>query len=135
MKLHGPPFDSVIEEMVYNIVMGGEALAFESISVGYNSLVSLGIPNNPLWKDKLRYCQIILEADATTTTKTKAIRFVEVKTEAGSLTVNAAEVRAKGLPLGDLGVYEIKGVENMANFRAIGLEASKTHFLRVQYYG
>ena len=133
--MHGPPFDNNIEAMIYNLMVGGKALAFETLAVGHDSLVSLAIANNAAWADKVDYCIIVAEADNTVTDSSRIVRFVESPTAAGSLTVSASEVRGKGMPLGDLGVAEIKGIENMQNVRFIGIEAGKTHALRVQYYG
>jgi hypothetical protein len=40
-----------------------------------------------------------------------------------------------GMPLGDLSIYEVGGEANLSNIKFIGIEAGKTHKLRVSYYG
>jgi len=135
MKLHGPPFDQVIEEMIFNIMMGGEALAYETITVDDTAIKTLVLPTSTTWVGKFKYAQIIVEADTTTTAKSKAIRFLECDKTPANLTISLTELKAKGMPLGDMGVYEVKGLENLAHFKFVGLEAGKVHSLRIQYYG
>ena len=130
-----PPFASDNQAQIYGLMMGGDAIAHESVSFGHDTFGRLAIANNPLWKDKVSYCLIFVEADATTVTKTRAIRWVQVKTASGSLTINETNVRAQGFPFGDGGVFEVKGLANMQNLRLIGIETGKTHTIRVCYFG
>lgn len=41
---------------------------------------------------------------------------------------------AQGLVLGDRTPYEIKGRDNLSNFKIIGVDAGLTHSLQIQYY-
>ena len=130
-----PPFNTDIENQIYSLMMGGDAVAFESVAVGYNTLAKLSIGNNALWADRIKYCMVFVEADATTANKSRAIRWLQVPSVAGSLTVNEANVRAQGFPFADAGVFEVKGLANMQHLRLIGLEFGKSHTIRVEYYG
>ena len=130
-----PPFNTDIENQIYGLMMGGDALAFESVAVGYATLAKLTIPVNAAWIDKVKYCMVLVEADPTAETQAKAIRWVQVNPASGTFTVNEASVRAQGFPFGDAGVFEVKGLANMQNLRLIGLQFGKAHTIRVEYYG
>ena len=59
------------------------------------------------------------------TEKSRVIRFKE----------NGSDPSANsGIALGDNDLYEITGRWNLESFRVIGVEAGKSHVLRVQYY-
>ena len=68
---------------------------------------------------------IMVEADQTAFQKNRVIRFKENGT---------APALNSGFALGDNDIYELIGKENLKNFSVIGIEESKTHFLRIQYY-
>ncbi len=68
---------------------------------------------------------IMVEADQTIFQKNRAIRFKEN---------GAIPTSNSGFALGDNDIYTIVGKDNLTNFNVIGIEESKTHFLRIQYY-
>jgi hypothetical protein len=77
------------------------------------------------------FALITVEADPATADKKKVIRFTEDNL---SIPTNVAGTDL-GMPLGDLSIYECKGLANLPAFQMIGREAGKTHSVRVQYYG
>lgn len=135
MKLATPPFSADIkEQQLHGLLVGGQALAFETVAVSNAALVSLPIGNNTAWADKIVYCRIMLEVDATASITNKAVRFVQ-SPSIGGASVTGSLVTNNGFAFGDLGIITVNGPENMKNFRCIGVEAGKTHHLRVEYYG
>lgn len=123
MKLPKPPFHGLTNELLYAILAGVDCLGYENLEVSDFGMVSLTPPENAVW------AMLVLEADPTTADKTRAIRFCDLFEDEEFPTA------FEGVPLGHLGYYRIKGKKNLQNFRAIGVEAGKTHSLKVQYYG
>lgn len=72
-----------------------------------------------------QYAHIIVEASDSATDKTKVIRFWEDGSYPNAY---------NGMPLGDLGTYEVKGKENMQRFKMIGIQAYNMHQVQVQYF-
>ena len=121
------------EKLLYNLIAGGEAIAYESLSVNNSSFTTLTIPNT---NDKVVYARVIMEADATTTDPTKAARFIQSPNiGTGKSTITPTNLKAQGFLLADKGTFTISGLGNLKSFKCIGLDAGKTHTLRVEYYG
>ena len=92
---------------------------YEDLSVTDMEVAQLTIPENAI------SATISIEADTSVTDKTRVIRFKE----------NGSDPSANsGIALGDNDLYEITGRWNLESFRVIGIEAGKSHVLRVQYY-
>jgi hypothetical protein len=68
---------------------------------------------------------VFFEVDASATNKLRALRYKENGTDP---TANS------GQAFGDGDVLELFGKTSLDNFKVIGIEAGKTHILRVQYY-
>lgn len=97
------------------INIGYEKLAVDS----HTTAVKLTVPA------KANYAILRLVADATTTDKTLVIRFRMDGT---------APTTAEGMPIGDKESFDISETQNLTNFRAISIEASKTHYLYILYF-
>jgi hypothetical protein len=91
----------------------------QKLTVGSASAVGLTIPTGAL------LAIITVEADATSTDTTRAVRF----RESGS-----AATASIGTPLGDLDTYECIGPDPLSLFSVIGIEGSKSHTLNINYY-
>ena len=74
------------------------------------------------------YALIVCEADILASDKTRVVRFKQFDT-----VYNPPSTYA-GIPLGDLGVVEIKGKKNMEGFLATGINNGEYHLLRIEYY-
>ncbi len=73
-----------------------------------------------------QYAICVLEADNADVDKARVGRF---RCDA------TAPTAAEGMPVGDNGSFEIKGTDNLNNFKIIGINAGKTHTLRIEFYG
>ena len=92
---------------------------YEDLTVSDAEVAQLTIPENAI------SATISIEADASVTDKSKVIRFKE----------NGSDPTASsGIAFGDNDLYEITGRWNLESFRVIGVEAGKSHIIRVQYY-
>jgi hypothetical protein len=115
-----PPFYNQISEMLYGLLTGGRCIKDDSFTVDNTAAVSLVIPVGAVW------ALLVVEADATATSTDKVVRFTLDGT-----TVPDAVI---GMPLGDLDPLDVKDEKNLSNFKVIGIEAGKTHTVRVQYF-
>lgn len=68
---------------------------------------------------------LILEADATSTSLHRAVRFKENGSDPSS---------SSGFALGDNDIYSIIGIQNLEQFRIVSIEQDKTHIARVQFF-
>lgn len=118
------PVQSGEMKLLHALVHGGKCLGYEKLSVDDSAPVPLTVP------DGAKYAILVVDADATSTNPNKVINW----REDGDDPTNDAGTN-EGLILGDNSILEIKGAANLANFKMIGKEASKTHNVRVQYYG
>jgi hypothetical protein len=116
------PFHNVIAELLHGLITGGECIGYQELNVFAPYVSQLTIPEGAL------YALIICEADISSVDKTKVIRFKQFDT------INNPPNPYYGMPLGDLGVLEIKGKKNLEDFRATGTEYWKYHVLRIEYY-
>jgi len=120
MKIPKLPFHNVISDMLYTLIFQGECIAYVTIMVDDEAVRSFNIPV------EARYAMLITESDPNQNNKDLIIRFREDGSNPSA---------DEGMPLGDMGVYEVKGKENMSQFRMIGIEAGKQHKVRVQFFG
>lgn len=120
MKLPRLPLLDGIQELLYGLFFQGEAIQVHREYMDDNKgFVMLNVP------PEAQYCIIVLEADPTSSDKTNVVRWNEI-----GLMTN----QDFGMPLGHLGVLEIRGRENMTRFIAQRREGGKTHLMWVQYY-
>ena len=122
MKIPRLPFHNVIAELLHGLITGGECIGYEEIYVYYPYTISLNVPNGAL------YALIVCEADILSSDKTKVIRFKQIDP------ITNPPTPYSGVPLGDLGVVEIKGKKNLEDFRATGINGGEYHLLRIEYY-
>lgn len=120
MRIPSPPYQGPTDELLFAILTGGDCLGYQDLEVG-STPVRLVPPINTV------YALIVVEANSLAPDKSKVIRFTEAS--------NAQATPTRGMPLGDLSVYEVKGVRNLINFRAISINAGIRHTMRIQYYG
>lgn len=131
MKLHAPPFDSVTDEMLFGLAMGGEACAVEQVQFGA-TLIGL---SKPLWTEfrgKIRYAIACLIAPAAANPGMAAY-FSECQQDYSGQLLTLDTLRAQGMPLGHLGIYEIKGTANLERFTICSADATVCE-LRLQYF-
>lgn len=105
------------------LLHGGRCLGYEDFFVDDAPLAVLTIPAGA------KYALIYVQADTTSANLNRVVHFRE---DGGDPTTGVA---GDGIPLPDNGVYECSGAANLANFKIIGIEAGKTHTIRVIYYG
>jgi len=92
---------------------------YEDLAVTDMEVAQLTIPENGI------SATISIEADGSAAEKSRVVRFKE----------NGSDPSANsGIALGDNDLYEITGRWNLESFRVIGVEAGKSHIIRVQYY-
>jgi hypothetical protein len=120
MKIPNGPFQGPIEELILSLLLGGDCIGYEEMNVGAGR-VSLHFPPGT------RYALIVVEASPIAPDKSKVIRFQEME--------GNEVARDHGMILGDLSVYEVRGLYNLTHFRAISENPGIAHVMRVQYYG
>jgi len=92
---------------------------YEDLPVSDTEVAQLSIPENAI------SATISIEADGSAAEKSRVVRFKE----------NGSDPTASsGIALGENDLYEITGRWNLESFRVIGVEAGKSHIIRVQYY-
>jgi hypothetical protein len=126
-------------ELLFGLISGLNCLGYEQVT--FDDSAAIQLPNYGDYTQAVK-ALIVIEADATSTDKSKIARF----TEDGVTTPTTAI----GMPLGDLSIYETGGViqvetqafqasqafqNALENFQIIGIEAGKTLTLNVQYFG
>jgi len=92
---------------------------YEDLAVDDSEAKDLTVPDDAV------SASIFFEVDASATNKARALRYKENGT---------APTANSGQPFGDGDVLELFGKTSLENFKVIGIEASKSHVLRVQYY-
>jgi hypothetical protein len=119
--------------LLYALLMGGDAIGFERLIIN-SDVVPVKLAEIP---ENARYAQVILEVDPNSAVLEKACRFLEAPAKFDKVSGLYTEQlsTAQGMPLGHLGIYEIKDAENLKNFRILNLETGKTNLLMVQYFG
>ncbi|WP_010520485.1 hypothetical protein [Aquimarina agarivorans] len=99
--------------------MAEEAGGYQDLEVSGMEVVQLTVPEFAV------SALLIVEADVTAKILHRVIRFKEN---------GALPTENSGFGLGDNDAYTIIGKQNLDQFRCIGIEADKKHFLRIQYY-
>ncbi len=123
MKIPKIPYvNDVLGQLLYVLLTGGECSGYEEIPVNASQPFALNVPEGTV------YALVVCEADPTHPVKTKVVRYKQSDTQ------NNPPSASVGLPLGELGVVEIKGTSCLNAFRAIGIDNGYTHLLRVEYY-
>lgn len=92
---------------------------YEDLAVDDSEAKELTVPEGAV------SASIFFEVDASSTNKSRALRYKENGT---------APTTDSGQPFGDGDVLELFGKISLDNFKVIGIEAGKSHILRVQYY-
>lgn len=92
---------------------------YEDLEVDDTEAKALTVPEGAV------SASVFFEVDASATNKTRALRYKENGT---------GPTAASGQAFGDGDVLELFGKTSLDNFKIIGIEAGKTHTLRVQYY-
>lgn len=120
MRIPKLPFHNIITEMLYTLFFQGECIFCETMIVSDFYPSALSIPEHA------RYALMIVEADPLQYDKDLVVRFCE----------DGQNAQADfGMPLGHMGVYEVKGSGNMDRFTIIGIELGRHHKVRIQYFG
>ena len=119
MKIPKLFLHDTVTDWLHTLFFQGECIGSETITVYSYFASQLTIPVGA------QYALIVVEAAPAVADKSKVLRFWED----GSF-----PTASFGIPLGELGVYEVKGKENMNNFAMIGIEAFYSHSVQVQYF-
>lgn len=126
MKIPKTPYVNEVQgQLLYILLTGGECIGYEEIPLDGSQLKALNIPEGAV------YALMVCEADTSPLLpdKSRVVRYKQTDTQ------NNPPDFYSGMPLGDLGVVEVKGENNLAAFRAIGITPGYTHILKVEYYG
>lgn len=106
--------------LLHAILHGGRCLGYESLAFDDAAAVQLTVPPNT------RAAIIVVEAQGAVANENRIARFREDGVD---------PTAALGMPLGNNGSVEIKGSNNLAAFRIIGIDAAVSHIAHIQYYG
>lgn len=132
MRLPTGRFSDTTHNLLYGLLMGGDAIGFERLVVNSDieSVKLMQIPSTA------KYAQVVLEADSTSQKQDLCCRFLECSFQYIESTGSYQNLlsASAGMPLGHLGIYEIKDIENLKNFRIINTEPNKSNVLMVQYF-
>lgn len=132
MRLPVGRFSDTTHNLLYALLMGGDAIGFERLVIQSDTAITKlkKIPTTA------KYAQVVLEADVTSQRQESCCRFLECSFQYIESTGNYQDLlsASAGMPLGHLGIYEIKDTENLKNFRIINTEPDKTNVLMVQYF-
>jgi hypothetical protein len=120
MRIPKLPFHNVIGDLLYTLFFQGECVGYDTLVVDNANIGTLTIPEDA------RYAMLVVESDANQNNKDIVLRFREDGEE---------PTADDGIPLGDLGVYEVKGIENMQRFKIVGIEQERIHKIRIQFFG
>lgn len=120
MRIPKIPFHNVISDLLYTLFFQGECVGYVTLEVNADAVSTLSIP------EYARYAMMVIESDPYQYNKDIVLRFRED---------GEAPTSVEGMPLGDFGVYEVKGTENMQRFKIIGIEPGRQHKIRIQFFG
>lgn len=126
MKIPKTPYvNDVQAQLLYVLLTGGECIGYEEINIDDSAPQGLHIPAGTI------YALLVCESSNSPSLadKSRVIRYKQIDT------LNNPPNFLNGMPLGDLGVVEIKGENNLAAFQAISITPGFTHILKVEYYG
>jgi hypothetical protein len=133
-KSPGADSGSTTNDILDGILWGGVCIGYRKLAVtdaapvGFADIADpdaggplvAGIPAGS------KYAMCVLEADALEADSARVVRY---RTDASNPTA------AEGMPVGDNGSFEVKGTDNLANFKIIGMVAGHSHILRIEFYG
>ena len=120
MLIPKQPFYNVIADLLYTLFFQGDCVKYDIMIVDDAQVQTLVIPQHA------RYAVIVVEANTSQFNKDLVVRF----REDGDYPEPSI-----GMPLGDMGVYEVKGNTNMNRFKVIGIEPGLQHTIRIQFFG
>lgn len=113
-----------IAQAQYALLQGGSVIG-DPETLPVSSGVAVGFASIP---KQATYAIVVLTVDPTSTIPSNAVRYSQ---NGKSL----APTAASGMPLGDMGSFEVTGSDALRNTRFIGVEAGKNHVIHVEYYG
>lgn len=121
MRIPIPPFRGLMQDLLYSLLLQGECIGFEKLEVD-TLPASLNFPSGAV------YALIICEASSSTApaNRSKVVRYKQLGWE-------DLPTDTDGMPLGEVGVTEIKGKKNLENFRAVSIDGN-THTLMIEYF-
>lgn len=123
------PFEKTGERQLDEIGGFSNCLGYAKKAVTGAAVVTLTpIPKNT------RYAVLVVMCDPVISDPVAASNVVYVR-EDGGIPVTGAAPAGDGMPLGDLSIYEVKGIKNLKAFKMIGIRAGETHSVRIQYFG
>jgi len=132
MRLPNGRFSEMTHNLLYGLLMGGDAIGFERLIID-SDLIPKKFGEVP---DNARYALIVLEADATSKADITC-RYLQAPPkfdQASGLYIEQLSVTV-GMPLDHKAITEIKDVENLKNFRILNTEPGKINLLMVEYFG
>lgn len=112
---------SYIKRSISRIETGGRCSGKAVVTVTGSSAQDLRSVMPEFAKSAL----ITVEADATSSPQNLVIRFWES---------GDAPTTTDGIPLGHLDTYEIVNIQNLANFKVIATDGTKSHKLQILFY-
>jgi hypothetical protein len=125
MKIPRLYVHEIVSDLLLSLLLQGECVGSEQITINEVVASQLTIPKEAL------YALIVCTADPSPflADKSWVINYKQYDT------LDQPPNFFIGMPLGHLGVLEVKGKENMEAFRAISVTPGFFHTLRVEYYG
>ena len=123
------PFQTTEERQLNEIGGFSTCLGYAKKAVTDAAIVALTpIPKNA------RYAVLVVMCDPAITDPVESSNVIYVREDGGNPVTGAAPA-GDGMPLGDLSIYEVKGIKNLKNFKMIGIRVGETHSVRIQYFG
>lgn len=118
MRIPKFPFHNVLADLVYMLFFQGECIRTYTM---YISNMTQRLPD----MTEAKYAIIVAEADSHQVNKDVIIRFCEDGNDPSP---------DKGMPLGHMGTYELKGRENLERFCMVGTEDEMNSRVTIQFY-
>lgn len=122
------PFEKLDNQQIDELGGFNECLGYQKIAVGSLAVVKLTPPKNT------RYALLVVMCDTSLSDPVDVSAVIYIR-EDGGTPVKGVSPLGDGLPLGDLSIYEVKGIKNLKNFKMIGIRDAETHSIRIQYFG
>lgn len=116
----GSQLSMPMQHLLHAMLYGGKCLGYQNLPFTDAVAVALTIPANA------KIALIVVERVGAVADENKIARFRED---------GADPTAANGMPLGNNGSVEIKGTQNLAAFKIIGIDAGISHVAHIQYYG
>ena len=115
------------DRFLYTQITGGVCLKNSVVTVTDAAVVNLAILGDLPLPRMAMYAFIEVIPDPTQTDSNAVIAYTEA--------LGAVPSAINGLVQSSYGVFTVGGGINLTNFNVIGIEAGKTHELRIAYYG